>query len=184
MRDETIIAPATKADAAELAGLINAAYRGQMNIAGWTNEVGLLAGTRADAASLSALLAQAKATILLMRRRADARVLGSISVEPMGEALWYISLLAIDPEQQNCGYGRLLLAEAERFAHERGARTARMTVIRQRETLIAWYERRGYRRTGEIIPFPYDDPSVGTPLRDDLQLIVLEKPFLRSGTGS
>jgi hypothetical protein len=55
-----------------------------------------------------------------------------------------------------------------------------MTVIRQREMLIAWYERRGYRRRDEIIPFPYDDPSVGTPLRDDLQLVVLEKSLVSS----
>ncbi len=163
------------ADGGELAVLINSAYRGQLGIAGWTNEVGLLAGGRTDAASLDALLAEEQATILLLRREADARLLGCVSVEPVEDELWHISLLAIDPEQQNSGYGRILLEEAERFAHSHGARTAIMTVIQQRETLIAWYERRGYRRTGEILPFPYDDPSVGTPLRDDLQLVVLEK---------
>ena len=115
---------------------------------GWTNEVGLLAGTRADAASLNAVLAETKATILAMRREADAKLLGCISVEPLGGAHWYISLLAIDPEQQASGYGGHLLAEAERFVHSRGARTAGMTVILQRKTLIAWYERHGYRRTG------------------------------------
>jgi ribosomal protein S18 acetylase RimI-like enzyme len=180
MRDETTVAPATRADATELADLINSAYRGQMNIAGWTNEQGLLAGARADAASLSALLLKPKATILVLRHEAKGRLLGCIAVEPMGDALWYISLLAIDPEQQQYGHGGVLLAAAETFAHERGAAAARMTVIRERETLIAWYERRGYRRTGEVMPFPYDDPSVGTPLRDDLQLVVLEKSSLRS----
>jgi hypothetical protein len=50
-----------------------------------------------------------------------------------------------------------------------------MTVIQLRESLLAWYERRGYRRTGEIAPFPYDDVSVGSPLRADLQFVVLEK---------
>lgn len=44
--------------------------------------------------------------------------------------------------------------------------------------LIAWYERRGYRRTGEVGAFPYDDPSVGTPLRDDLALVTLIKPLV------
>ena len=51
----------------------------------------------------------------------------------------------------------------------------RITVIEQRESLIAWYERRGYRRTGATKPFPYDDARVGLPKRQDLRLTVLEK---------
>jgi hypothetical protein len=50
-----------------------------------------------------------------------------------------------------------------------------MTVIFLRTTLIAWYERRGYRLTGEIEPFPYGDERHGRPLRDDLHFVVLEK---------
>jgi hypothetical protein len=41
--------------------------------------------------------------------------------------------------------------------------------------LIAWYERRGYRRTRALEAFPYDDDSVGTPLCDDLVFVILEK---------
>jgi hypothetical protein len=51
----------------------------------------------------------------------------------------------------------------------------RMTVISLRSSLIAWYERRGYRRTGESEPFPYGDERVGVPLRDDLHFVVLDK---------
>ena len=52
-----------------------------------------------------------------------------------------------------------------------------MTVIAQRAELIAWYERRGYARTGEARPFPYGDPRFGEPRRDDLSFLVLEKPL-------
>ncbi len=52
-----------------------------------------------------------------------------------------------------------------------------MTVVAQRDTLIAWYERRGYRRTGEERPFPYGDARFGTPRRDDLFFIVLARDF-------
>jgi hypothetical protein len=52
-----------------------------------------------------------------------------------------------------------------------------MTVIAQRPDLIAWYERRGYRRTGENRPFPYGDERFGRPRRDDLLFVVLEKPL-------
>jgi hypothetical protein len=50
-----------------------------------------------------------------------------------------------------------------------------MTVIQVRDTLIAWYERRGYSLTGETKPFPYGDDRFGRPLRNDLHFVVLEK---------
>ena len=56
-------------------------------------------------------------------------------------------------------YGR----SAAPLARRHGAASIRMTVIHQRETLIAWYERRGYRVTGETIPFPYDHDRLGRP---------------------
>ena len=50
-----------------------------------------------------------------------------------------------------------------------------MTVIHQRDTLIAWYVRRGYLVTGETKPFPYDDDRFGVPLQADLYFDVLER---------
>jgi hypothetical protein len=50
-----------------------------------------------------------------------------------------------------------------------------MTVVNVRDILIAWYERRGYKLTKEIRPFPYGDERFGRPLRDDLYFVVLEK---------
>src|SRR6266481_508635 len=71
--------------------------------------------------------------------------------------------------------GRALLAAAEDFAKERGGRRVRMTVVNVRDSLIAWYQRRGYTLTGETQPFPYGDERYGRPLRDDLHFVVLEK---------
>jgi len=48
-------------------------------------------------------------------------------------------------------------------------------VIDVRDTLIAWYQRRGYHRTGISKPFPYGDVRFGIPKRDDLRFAVLEK---------
>ena len=53
----------------------------------------------------------------------------------------------------------------------------RMTVIDVRDELIAWYVRRGYRRTGIRKLFPYGDTRFGIPRRDDLRFEVLEKTF-------
>ena len=54
-----------------------------------------------------------------------------------------------------------------------------MTVIGQRSELIAWYERRGFRRTGEREAFPYGEPRFGLPRRADLYFEVLEKELAR-----
>ena len=65
---------------------------------------------------------------------------------------------------------RATLADAEDMAAEQfGATIMEMTVIDIRDELIAFYERRGYARTGIKKPFPYGDARFGLPLRDDLR---------------
>jgi len=56
-----------------------------------------------------------------------------------------------------------------------GADRMRISVFPQRETLIAWYERLGYRQTGDTLPFPYGNPRFGLPKRDDLYFVVMER---------
>ncbi|MBI3903515.1 MAG: hypothetical protein HY306_11355 [Nitrosomonadales bacterium] len=66
---------------------------------------------------------------------------------------------------------------AEELAHaEWNIEKIRMQVITLRDELIAYYERRGYRRTGEIKPFPAD-PKFGLPRIAGLRFEVLEKLF-------
>ena len=89
--------------------------------------------------------------------------------------MWYLGLLTVQPDLQKRKLGRSLLANAEDFARQRGARRIQMSVVNVRDILIAWYERRGYTLTGEMRPFPYGDERFGRPLRDDLYFVVLEK---------
>lgn len=68
------------------------------------------------------------------------------------------------------------MMEAERWVtQEWGISLIEMTVIKQRDALIAFYQRRGYSHSSETKPFPYDDPGVGKPLLMDLEFIVLQK---------
>ena len=136
----------------------------------------MLGGQRTDPSMLRADLAAAPgATILTMRESEAGEIIGSVWLEPRGEAAWYLGMLTINPSVQAGGLGRALLEHAERFALAAGAQTMRLTVIEQRDSLIAWYERRGYGRTGEVKPFPYGDERVGAPKRGDLRLSVFEK---------
>lgn len=88
---------------------------------------------------------------------------------------WYLGSLTVSPELGNAGYGTKLLSAAEEYAAAHGARTIEMTVVHVRDTLIAWYQRRGYALTRETRPFPYGDTRFGTPTREDLRFLVLAK---------
>jgi ribosomal protein S18 acetylase RimI-like enzyme len=177
----------TKCDAADLAqvaDLVNAAYRGEGGQAGWASEVGIVSGQRTTSAALEEDLATSAAVSILVLRDATD-VLACIRVErttgARGQTVCYIGLLAVRPGKQDRGLGLTMLDRAEAEGLAMGADVARMTVVSVRETLIAWYERHGYRRTGETERFPYDDTRFGVPLRSDLEFVVLEKRLVAAG---
>jgi ribosomal protein S18 acetylase RimI-like enzyme len=172
---------ANDADLEAVAALVNSAYRGDSSRAGWTTEADLVGGQRTDVASLRAELAgRPGAVLLLLRDEAEGDLLGSVWLEPREPDLWYLGMLTVRPDLQARRLGRTLLTEAESYASARGARRMRMRVITVRDVLIAWYERRGYARTGETVSFPYGDERFGVPLRDDLVFEILEKRLERS----
>ncbi|HEY6374892.1 MAG TPA: GNAT family N-acetyltransferase [Edaphobacter sp.] len=167
---------AAEGDLAEIVDLANRAYRGTGASAGWTVETDFIEGERTSVPRLrEELVAHPEALIMTWRDQSDGSLLGSVWLEPLEDGVWYLGLLSVRPELQGRQLGRRLLAAAEAAAKERGARRIRIFVLNVRDTLIAWYERRGYVLTGETKPFPYGDERVGRPLRDDLGLVMLEK---------
>ena len=168
------LAPARDADLATAAALVNGAYRGQTARQGWTHEADYLDGQRTDEATLRAeLAAKPDARLLLLcEDGAEHALLGCVWLEPARDGAWYLGMLTVRPDTQARQLGRTLLAGAEDLARQAGVRRMRMTVVSRRDTLIAWYERRGYALTGEILPFDH-----GEVQRDDLSFVVLEKPL-------
>ena len=159
---------ATLDDVAALHPLIERAYRGETAKAGWTHEADLLFDTRTSAEELSALIADPDRVILLAHQ--DDALIGCVQVARVGDDRAYLGMLTVEPSLQASGLGRRLLAAAETEAVARfAARRMEMTVIHRRAELIAWYERRGYRPTGETRPVPVDPP------RPELEFVVLEK---------
>jgi ribosomal protein S18 acetylase RimI-like enzyme len=169
------IRPAAHADVPALLDLVHSAYRGDSARGGWTHEADLLDGQRTDAAALTAVLDHPDQHILLAED--DAGLAGCVQVTDKGGGIAYLGLLSIAPDRQAQGLGRMLIQAAEAHGRKFGARKMEMTVIRQREELVAYYERRGYARTGEERPFPHDDPRFGIPRRSDLSFVVLAKPL-------
>ena len=178
-----VIRPGHPEEAAALSELVNSAYRGETSKAGWTTEANLLGGQRTDPEGLAEILRSrtgeddepGDCQVVLIHTDA-AGLACCVHLQRLPDHGAYLGMLTVRPVGQARGLGRALLAAAEQWAaREWGTREIQMTVIAQRTELIAWYERRGYRRTGEHRPFPYDDVRFGLPKRDDLYFEVLAK---------
>lgn len=152
---------ATHEDASRVVALVNGAYRGDGDVHGWTDESTLVTGQRIDEAGFLKLLEREGSDVLLAER--NGRVVGCVRVEDRSAGECHVGLLAVDVRQQRTGVGRSLLAHAEDHARERyGATTMSLRFVNRREDLLRWYEDRGYRRTGDVEPFP-DFPGISFP---------------------
>ncbi|MEV7143463.1 GNAT family N-acetyltransferase [Streptomyces tauricus] len=166
---------AVDTDVDALVALIESAYRGDSSRAGWTTEADILQGQRTDPEGVLAVIKSPDSRLLTVER--DGATVACCQLEHRGTHA-YFGMFAVSPALQGTGLGKVIIAEAERLARETwGAEEMHMTVISVREDLIAWYERRGYRRTGKMTPFPYGDERFGVPQRDDLQFELLAKPL-------
>ena len=164
---------ATDADIPALVELVTSAYRGDVSRQGWTTEADLLDGQRIDPDVLRADIERDNSRVVLAEQ--DGRLLACAHVAIEGDA-GYFGMFSVRPDLQGGGVGKALLAEAERVVRDEWKLPAmRMTVIDCRDELIAFYQRRGYARTGIKKPFPYGDARFGIPKRGDLQFEILEK---------
>lgn len=158
--------------AGQIAALVNSAYRGESSKQGWTTEADLLAGLRTNAEEIQRLIATDDSMFLLCTAKAE--LIGSVHLQKQAEQV-YLGMVAVNPLLQGRGIGKQLLAAAEQAAQESWTvNKAVMSVIACRNELIAFYQRRGYRRTGVSKEFPVN-PELWTPKVTDLRLEILEK---------
>lgn len=171
--------PATLADIPALVALVTSAYRGDVSKQGWTTEADMLDGQRIDPEVLRHDIERPRSRVILAERAdADGLILLACVHVAEDNGAGYLGMFSVRPDGQGGGIGKQVMREAERYAREDLQLPAmRMTVIDIRDELIAFYERRGYRRTGITKPFPYGDERFGIPKRDDLRFEILEKVF-------
>jgi ribosomal protein S18 acetylase RimI-like enzyme len=166
---------ASAEDIDAIVALVESAYRGDASRQGWTTEADLLDGRRTGADDVAACLHRPRSRIVVAERDGAMLACAHVAEE---DGAGYFGMFSVDPGRHGAGIGKQVLAEAERIVRDEWALPAmRMTVIDVRDELIAFYERRGYRRTGVLKPFPYGDARFGLPRRDDLRFEVLEKPL-------
>jgi ribosomal protein S18 acetylase RimI-like enzyme len=161
------IRPATIGDVPELVRLVNSAYRGE---GGWTGEAHLIGGPRTGEADVEELV-QDSGGVILTDWEGD-ELTGCVYLKKEGEKI-YLGMLSVWPAKQGLGIGKRLMAAAAEYAGEQHCKAIRITVISVRAELIAWYERHGFRRTGEMERF-HAGEKFGIQKRR-LELAVLEK---------
>jgi ribosomal protein S18 acetylase RimI-like enzyme len=174
-RPDIRIRTALPADAGVLTDLIRSAYRGDDSRAGWTSEADLVEGERISPAQVRAMISDTGS--LMLAGEVAGQIVGCCQLRNEGAGLAYFGTFAVSPSVQGAGLGRQLMTEAERLAIAAFAATRlEMTVLAPQDKLIAYYERRGFHRTGATRPFPAD-PLYARPLVDGLYFVVLEKPL-------
>lgn len=188
---------ARTADAPAIVHLAQAAYRGE---GGWTTEAHLVRGERTDAAEVRALLGDDAVTLLVAEvgpsgsaDRTDpadptdpgapmppgTRIVGcsytrreaATSSAPSRAEL---GLFAVAPSQQGRGLGSRLLEAQTEALRDAGTEVLMIRVLQSRPELHAWYERRGFVRTGQSVPFPLTVDQLYVP---GLAMDVMERPL-------
>ena len=166
--------PVTKAvvtDVPQLNVLVNSAYRGETSKKGWTTEAHLLDGIRIDEKTLYGYFDDPK-VLILKNTDGSGEITGCVYLEMRSPKL-YVGMFSVSPVLQAKGIGRELLQAAEGYAKQINCAVLTMTVISTRLELISWYERRGFKATGETQPF-HDGTKFGIP-KAHIELIVMEK---------
>lgn len=162
---------ATLSDVETIVELVNSAYRGESSRAGWTTEADYLEGARTDTSEIASLVSRSDSVFLLAELSGD--VVGTVLLQHDG-AQGYLGMFVVRPDLQGSGIGSAFMRAAEDVVRaEWDPPSMWMSVLSLRAELIAYYERRGYRRTGRFIPFP--SQSLSTPLVPDLKFEVMEK---------
>lgn len=173
MSNQYNIQPATAPDVPAIIKIVNSAYHGQQGSKSWTSEGHLVTGPRITEENLYNYLQEPAVTIL---RCADEQgtIVGCVLLEKKKDTL-YLGMLSVDPQIQASGIGKLLMQHAEAFAQNHQFTTITISVIDRRKELVEWYIRKGYKPTGNIIPF--SNPS-STALAD-FSFVELQKDLMK-----
>ncbi len=158
-------------DIPALVKLLNSAYRGEGSRQGWTTEADMVAGDlRTDEDNMNELM-QIPGVVFLKSTNDKNEPEACVFLHKR-EGKIYLGMFCVSPALQNKGIGKQVMAASELYARQQGCPAVFMRVISIRHELIAWYERQGYYKTGEVQPF--DDTKFGTA-KEPIEFVVMQK---------
>lgn len=166
------ISIASVTDSPAITALLNSAYRGESSQKGWTTEAHLIEGNvRSEEADVVQVM-EKPGSVFLKYATPNGSITGCVNLQLHHNKL-YLGMFSVSPLLQGGGTGKKLLQAAEEYAQQIGCGIIYMSVISMRSELIGWYQRHGYKDTGERIPFIEDGKS-GKHLQP-LEFMVMEK---------
>ena len=167
-------------DAEAIAKLINSAYRGESSRKGWTTEADILDGLRTTTSEIGRTIKRDNTFILIGVLKDE--IIATMCCEWQelaGKDTVHFGRIAVKPSLQNKGYGKSLIQAAEAITlREWRVAGFHMAVISMRHELIAFYERLGYKRTGEFADSPVKS-DLWQPKVEGLNLQYLAKLVVR-----
>ncbi|XP_035715619.1 N-acetylaspartate synthetase [Folsomia candida] len=144
-------APAGKDDVSDLSILVNRCYRGK-DLGGWTTEADFLGGIRTTPEMLEQQLKEEYLTMIKAVDPVTGKIVGCVYCKVDGTSV-HSGMLCVEPSIQAKGLGKMLMQEVDNFALNNNCTSVTIDVISIRDSLIAFYERRGFRPTGKTTPF-------------------------------
>ena len=133
----------------EICDLVNLTYRGDT---GWTRETHIIQGARTNRQEIESAMSNPDANFFVVNQ---PNALASCIYVTQEKERAYIGFFSVHPSLQGKGFGKHVLKQTEIFAlQNREVQKFVMFVVSQRPELIAFYERRGYARTGRIETYP------------------------------
>lgn len=168
---------AREQDLDPLHALIERAYRGPETAGRWDSESHLLRGPRTTRDFVHNTILSPDAAFVIAEL--DGQIMGAALIERPADAAAGVAsfgMFAISPNARGIGLGDRVLAACEDRVRSLWQATAMsLSVISLRDELMAWYERRGYARTGVRHPFPFSETT--GELRNDFDLVEMRKDF-------
>lgn len=152
-------------DVEAIGRLVQSVYRGDSSLQGWTTEAHMLDGQRVDEEMLEELITKPHSVILQYQNNGE--LLASVHLE-LQDGKVHLGMLSVRAQVQGQKLGQKVLQFSEQFAKKEWSVSQMVIeVLDGRVELIAWYERRGFRKTGKTMPFP-DNPRFGIPKKKNL----------------
>lgn len=147
--------------------LLNSAYRGT---SGWTTEINIISGNRTSRNEIEATIKLPNSYFFVVNQ--SKKIAACIHIVKKDDHA-QLGFFAVQPSLQGNGLGTYVLEQAEIFARTHlYSKKLRMIVVSQRTELIAFYERRGYQKTGQVEILP---ANIGIPKQANLTIDYLEK---------
>ena len=164
-------------DSQTISDLVNSAYRGDNSKQGWTTEADYIGGTRTTPELILAMLNTPRAQIDLAFDESE-NLIGCVYINREGTKRLYFGMLTTSPLYQGKGLGKKMISHVEGIAKKESFTELKITVLNVRAELIEFYERRGFKATGDFEKFPDNDPAYGIPKVSGLKLLeFIKKDF-------